>query len=138
MSKSIVFSVSLLVVLLGFYGYAQSQAVLLEDCNGNGIPDLEDIASGTSLDCNLNSVPDECDIAEETSFDCNANGTPDECDIAEGTSQDTNENGIPDECENIIPTLSSWGMLIVALSLLALGIGCVIKKRKTIVEANRS
>lgn len=32
------------------------------DCNGNGIPDAEDIASGTSQDCNANGIPDECDV----------------------------------------------------------------------------
>jgi hypothetical protein len=32
------------------------------DCNGNGIADDEDIASGTSKDCNQNGVPDECDF----------------------------------------------------------------------------
>ena len=50
-------------------------------------------------DCNLNGVPDDEDIATGTSEDCNENGIPDECDIAEGTSADVNENGIPDECE---------------------------------------
>ena len=29
------------------------------DCNGNGIPDPEDIAQGTSPDCNGNGIPDE-------------------------------------------------------------------------------
>ncbi len=33
------------------------------DCNGNGIPDPNDIAAGTSTDCDGNGVPDECDIA---------------------------------------------------------------------------
>ena len=33
----------------------------LFDCNGNGVPDWQDIASGTSRDCNLNGVPDECE-----------------------------------------------------------------------------
>ena len=69
------------------------------DCNGNGIPDEIDIATGTSRDCNGNAIPDECDIANGTSLDCNRNGIPDECDIADGTSQDSNRNGIPDECE---------------------------------------
>lgn len=32
------------------------------DCNGNGIPDDEDIANGTSNDENNNGVPDFCDI----------------------------------------------------------------------------
>ena len=35
----------------------------LPDCNGNGIADSVDIASGTSLDCNNNGIPDECDIS---------------------------------------------------------------------------
>jgi hypothetical protein len=82
------------------------------DCNGNGIPDEIDIATGTSRDCNGNGIPDECDIANGTSLDCNrngipdeceidcnGNGIPDECDIANGTSLDCNRNGIPDECE---------------------------------------
>jgi LmbE family N-acetylglucosaminyl deacetylase len=32
----------------------------LSDCNGNGIPDICDIASGFSADCNNDGVPDEC------------------------------------------------------------------------------
>ncbi len=63
------------------------------DCNGNGVPDAQDIASGTSEDCNGNEVPDECET------DCNENGVPDDCDIAAGTSEDVNGNGQPDECE---------------------------------------
>ncbi|MCP4249044.1 MAG: hypothetical protein GY778_18525, partial [bacterium] len=31
------------------------------DCNTNGVPDDQDIASGTSNDCDLNGVPDECE-----------------------------------------------------------------------------
>jgi len=31
------------------------------DCNGNGIGDTEDIASGTSPDANGNGIPDECE-----------------------------------------------------------------------------
>ncbi|MDY7109636.1 MAG: C1 family peptidase [Planctomycetota bacterium] len=50
------------------------------DCNGNGIPDAQDIADGTSEDCN-------------------ANGRPDECDLLYGTSPDANDNDLPDECE---------------------------------------
>ncbi len=30
------------------------------DCNGNGIPDPQDISSGTSQDCDANGIPDEC------------------------------------------------------------------------------
>jgi hypothetical protein len=72
---------------------------LLRDCNGNSIPDADDIILGTSLDCNGNGVPDECDIASGTSLDCNGNGIPDECDITSGTSIDGNGDGIPDECQ---------------------------------------
>ena len=65
------------------------------DCNRNGIPDVDDIASGFSTDCNSNDIPDECITSEA---DCNNTGTPDGCDIVSGTSQDCNGNGIPDEC----------------------------------------
>jgi hypothetical protein len=33
------------------------------DCNRNGAPDSEDIASLTSVDCDLDGVPDECEFA---------------------------------------------------------------------------
>ena len=33
------------------------------DCNSNGLPDDQEIASGTSTDCNLNGIPDGCDAA---------------------------------------------------------------------------
>ncbi|MDY7109093.1 MAG: C1 family peptidase, partial [Planctomycetota bacterium] len=79
-------------------GYATCY-LLLHDCNGNGVPDEEDLANGTSQDCNENGIPDECDIADGTSEDCNGNGIPDECDIADGVSLDCNENGRPDECD---------------------------------------
>jgi len=98
---------------------------LLEDCTGNGLPDICerdcnenhsadscDIALGKSKDCNTNGIPDECDIEFEQSEDCTDNGIPDECepdcnrnrvadscDIFEGVSEDLNVNGIPDECE---------------------------------------
>ncbi len=53
------------------------------DCNGNGIPDPEDI-----MNCSANAA---CD-------DCNINDVPDECDISGGTSTDNDADGIPDEC----------------------------------------
>ncbi|UCD74428.1 MAG: hypothetical protein JSV91_11630 [Phycisphaerales bacterium] len=37
---------------------------IIRDCNGNGVPDDQDIASHTSEDCNDNGVPDECDLAD--------------------------------------------------------------------------
>ena len=34
-----------------------------EDCNGNGIPDRKDIATGRSMDCQMDGIPDECQLA---------------------------------------------------------------------------
>ncbi|MCH7994726.1 MAG: right-handed parallel beta-helix repeat-containing protein, partial [Planctomycetes bacterium] len=64
------------------------------DCNGNGICDDVELATGIAQDCNGNGVPDDCD------GDCNGNGAADECDIAQGVSQDCTGNGVPDECES--------------------------------------
>jgi probable HAF family extracellular repeat protein len=44
------------------------------DCNHNGIPDSQDIASGTSADCDGNGVPDECQT------DTDGDGLIDPCD----------------------------------------------------------
>ncbi len=63
------------------------------DCNGNEVPDDEDIANETSADVNENGIPDECEL------DCNTNGVPDDYDILTEASADCNGNGIPDECE---------------------------------------
>ncbi len=49
------------------------------DCNGNSVPDPDDIAQGTSQDCNGDGVPDECAILLGVSDDCNANQLADEC-----------------------------------------------------------
>ncbi|MCG8461269.1 MAG: IPTL-CTERM sorting domain-containing protein [Holophagales bacterium] len=37
-------------------------AIAFSDCNGNGLPDADDIASGLSQDINGNGYPDECEI----------------------------------------------------------------------------
>ncbi len=63
------------------------------DCNGNGVADVCDVFSGSSLDCNSNGVPDECEA------DCNNNGIPDACDVSNTTSLDCDGNGVPDECQ---------------------------------------
>ena len=47
-----------------------------KDCNGNGILDVDDIASGYSQDCNGNGIPDECDL------DCDLDGDGD-CDLTD-------------------------------------------------------
>ncbi len=63
-----------------------AQAVVVHDCNANGVDDAEDAA--------LCSGQPWCS-------DCNKNGVLDTCDIADGTSQDVNTDGIPDECYSI-------------------------------------
>ncbi|MCD6250383.1 MAG: hypothetical protein J7J98_08650 [candidate division Zixibacteria bacterium] len=73
--------------------------IQLDDCNENGIPDVQELAEGTALDCNSNGFPDECDITWGTELDCNLNGVPDACDLSDGTSGDCNSNLIPDECD---------------------------------------
>ncbi len=66
---------------------------IINDCNVNGVPDDEDISSGTSPDCNTNNIPDDCEA------DCNNNNIADDCDVASSASDDCNHNLVPDECE---------------------------------------
>jgi len=72
------------------------------DCNGNGIDDAQDIASGTSEDCDGDGVPDECQpdcdgdgTPDACEADCDGDGVPDECE----TGGDCDGDGLPDECE---------------------------------------
>ncbi len=53
-----------------------------EDCNGNGLRDSFEIATGADSDCDGNTVPDSCQVISEG--DCNGNGVPDVCDAAGG------------------------------------------------------
>lgn len=53
--------------------------IVFSDCDGDGIDDGCEIASGAELDCNGNGVPDDCDIVSGTSEDCDADGIPDDC-----------------------------------------------------------
>jgi streptogramin lyase len=96
---------------------------LFYDCNGNGIDDAIDIASGTSDDVDNNGIPDECEdctgtgvlhsvliaggepdvnnngIPDICEADCTGTGIPDSWEIALGLVEDVNHNGIPDVCE---------------------------------------
>jgi len=51
------------------------------DCNGNGVPDECDVASGFSLDADGNHVPDECEAAPPFRGDLNCDGAVDTGDI---------------------------------------------------------
>ncbi len=84
-------------------GAAPPQLVLVTLC-GNGVADLGETCASCPadvpcIDCNGNGVDDSIDIASGTSQDCNGNGMPDECDLDSGASDDCNVNGIPDECD---------------------------------------
>lgn len=99
-------------VNIGSPGYVEIVPTV-SDCNSNGIDDIIDICSGTSLDCNANGIPDECEpdcngngipdeceiLADPATTDCNANGLLDECEIADNPNLDLNNNGILDVCE---------------------------------------
>jgi hypothetical protein len=49
------------------------------DCNGNGIGDTEDMASGGAQDCDADGIPDSCEIAAGAETDANGDGVPDSC-----------------------------------------------------------
>ncbi len=68
----------------------------LEDCTGDGDPDILDLVDGTESDCNDNGVPDSCDITAGTSLDLNTNSIPDECEAVEFDRGDCNDDGSKD------------------------------------------
>jgi hypothetical protein len=81
------------------------------DCNGNGIPDVAELAAGLASDCDASGLLDECDLALDLATDCDNNGVPDRCDpdcdgdnvpdacaIADG-APDCDANGVPDWCQ---------------------------------------
>jgi hypothetical protein len=87
------------------------------DCNGNGVPDTEDINTGTSADCNGNTIPDECE--EPPPCPGNVNG---DCDVnvldllallaawgpCPGCPEDVNGDGIVDVLD-LLELLAAWG-----------------------------
>ncbi|MCH8966097.1 MAG: S8 family serine peptidase [Planctomycetes bacterium] len=84
------------------------------DCNGDGIPDICGLANGTDADCDGNGVPDECDPDEDS------DGVPDACDLCPGADDliDLDGDGVPDCVLAAVPTVSAWGVTILALLLL--------------------
>lgn len=103
---------------IGVYDLHRFEVWVL-DCNGNLIPDSEDIAAGTLPDVNNNGVPDACELQ-----DCDHDGILDSDAIAAG-APDQDRNGIPDSCEclgdvthngtvdgtDLAAILGSWGTL---------------------------
>lgn len=78
------------------------------DCNGNGIPDADEIDGGAD-DCDANGVLDECEALAgdcdgngvldvcETLPDCDNDGVSD-CEALAGGAQDCDQDGVPDSC----------------------------------------
>ncbi|MCB9855739.1 MAG: choice-of-anchor D domain-containing protein [Phycisphaerales bacterium] len=70
-------------------GVVVEEDVVIDDCNGNGIDDANDL---TGNDCNNNGIPDECDA------DSDGDGVPDACDICDGEDdlRDSDNDGTVD------------------------------------------
>lgn len=66
-------SLSTGTVLLGWHRNEQP------DCNGNGVADGLDFASGALTDCDGNGIGDACELLGGTAFDLNGNGLLDRC-----------------------------------------------------------
>jgi hypothetical protein len=74
------------------------------DCNGNGIPDVTEIADGHVADLNQNGIPDECEIGDGQLIDRDRNGTADLYEPA--PANDLNRNGLADFNEIFIGLLT--------------------------------
>jgi hypothetical protein len=78
-----------------------------KDCNANGMPDGQDIASGTSRDCNGNGIPDECESPIGACCGATCTVGPQTCCSSQAgafmgvglTCADCNGDGVPDACE---------------------------------------
>lgn len=68
------------------------------DCNGNGVLDSCEAATGAVADCNDDDIPDTCQISAGTWADCNANGVLDVCELIAGTAEDCDRDGLLDPC----------------------------------------
>jgi len=78
------------------------------DCNGNGIPDRDDITRGGSTDSNGNTIPDECEGAcclpgggcdsTQSALSCVARGGSFPADAPSACLGDANGDGIDDRC----------------------------------------
>src|SRR4029434_1988638 len=64
---------------------------VIEDSDGDGIPDAQDncptLANPSQADCDDDGIGDACAIAAGAP-DCNLNGVPDSCDLSPAPSTD--------------------------------------------------
>ncbi len=110
----------------------------LEDCNGNGTDDWDDIDNGTSADCDGNSIPDECEP------DTDADGTIDTCDdcpndaskTAPGTcgcgaaDEDTDGDGVIDCDQGGVCGVGGAPGLLMAMPFTIFGLGRMKRSRR--------
>jgi predicted outer membrane repeat protein len=68
------------------------------DCNGNGILDTCEAATGAVADCNDDDIPDTCQILAGTWADCDGDGVLDACELLAGTAEDCDRDGVLDAC----------------------------------------
>lgn len=84
-----------------------------DDSDPSSFPGAVELCDGRDNDCN-NIVDDNGDSDLDGVFDCN-----DQCPGADDTV-DSNDNGVPDclEAPPTVPTVSQWGLVILALLLM--------------------
>lgn len=86
----------------GWY-WAVDDALICEmgdiDCNGNTIPDGQDIFNDPTIDCDNNGLIDSCEIADDPSLDCDTDGELDSCEIADDPSLDCDNDSALDSCQ---------------------------------------
>jgi len=75
----------------------EAVAPIVNDCDGNGVEDADDIASGTAEDCDGNGVPDGCET------DTDGDGRIDACDPFPNADETIDSDGdgtadVTDEC----------------------------------------
>ena len=80
------------VDLADFALFEQAYEGVEEDCDLDGVWDVEELVTGAEADCNGNHRPDSCDIALGSSIDLNGGGVPDECE-ASFVRGDCNQDG---------------------------------------------
>lgn len=84
------------------------------ECNGNGVPDECDIASGASADCNENDRPDECEgdsdgdgLINACDEDDDNDGVPDDGDSSGTIGDNPCRGGAFENCDDNCPSLSN-------------------------------